>query len=121
MKPLTPVRDIGIINAESLLPIWIPSQKRVVTTEHKAKTTKMPERNFRICKNSQPHCRKESLSASWNSHDDERVLVAELGLLTAKKFIYIINVSDVQPSENWTPSGEQINAMGGSEYVVICK
>ncbi|MEK7638288.1 MAG: redox-regulated ATPase YchF [Patescibacteria group bacterium] len=119
-ETVDPVRDIGIINTELIIADLDTVSKRVVTTEHKAKNDKDARAQLPHLQKIATALQEGKLVSQLELHDDERVLVAELGLLTAKKFIYIINVSDVQLSENWTPQGELINAMGGSEYVVIC-
>jgi ribosome-binding ATPase YchF (GTP1/OBG family) len=53
-------------------------------------------------------------------HDEETALVRELNLLTGKKFIYVVNVSDVQLAAGWTPPQALVDAMNGAEYVTMC-
>jgi len=43
-----------------------------------------------------------------------------MNLLTAKPFIYVFNVSDTQLAENWKPDTTILQAIGASEFVVMC-
>lgn len=42
-----------------------------------------------------------------------------LALLTDKKVIFVLNVSESQMSENWQPGAELLKAMAGRDYVVL--
>jgi len=44
----------------------------------------------------------------------------ELSLLAQKKVIYVLNASEEQIKNHWQPSPELLQAMGDSEYVVLC-
>ncbi len=115
-----PVRDIGIINAELIIADLDTVSKRLATTEAKA-------RNDKVARDQIPHLQKiaealqrGSLLSQIELSSDEQALAKELSLLTAKKFIYVINVSDTQLAEDWKPSAELLTAMNGSEYVAMC-
>ncbi len=120
-ETVDPVRDIGIINAELIIADLDTVSKRIVTTEHKAKNDKDARAQLPHLQKLATALQEGKLISQLELHDEaEQELVRELGLLTAKKFIYIINVNDVQLSENWAPPQELLDAMGGSEYVVMC-
>jgi len=50
---------------------------------------------------------------------EEIVLAKELNLLTSKKFIYAINVSEEQLANKWTPDEELKKVMDDSPHIVI--
>ena len=50
---------------------------------------------------------------------DEIDLAKELNLLTAKKFIYVINVSEEQLLSKWRPDEKLIEVIGNSPFVVM--
>jgi GTP-binding protein YchF len=119
-ETVDPTRDIGIINSELIIADLDTVTKRLVATEAKA-------RNDKIARDQIPHLQKlaealqrGTLVSQMELSDDEAALAKELSLLTAKKFIYVINVSDSQLAADWKPSPELLAAMNGSEYVTMC-
>ena len=55
--------------------------------------------------------------AARKNKDEE---LPELNLLAQKKVIYVLNASEEQVKNHWQPSPELLQAMGNSEYVVLC-
>lgn len=119
-ETVDPVRDIGIINAELIIADLDTVSKRIVTTEHKAKNDKDARAQLPHLQHIATALQEGKLVSQLEFSDEDKGFISELSLLTAKKFIYVINVSDAQLVENWTPSKELIEAMGGSEYVIMC-
>ncbi|MCC6405287.1 MAG: redox-regulated ATPase YchF [Candidatus Yanofskybacteria bacterium] len=119
-ETVNPVRDIGIINAELIIADLDTVSKRIVTTEAKARNDKDARAQIPHLQKLAESLQRGALISQLQLTEDETALARELGLLTAKKFIYVINVSDAQLAENWKPSPELLAAMGGSEYVTMC-
>jgi hypothetical protein len=119
-ETIDPVRDIGIINAELIIADLDTVSKRMATTEHKAKNDKDARAQIPHLQKLATALQEGKLISQLELHDEELALSRELSLLTAKKFIYIINVSDTQLAEDWKPSAELIGAMGGAESVTMC-
>ena len=119
-ETVDPVRDIGIINAELIIADLDTVSKRIVTTEHKAANDKIAKAQLPHLQHIATALQEGKLVSQLEFSDEDMDFIRELSLLTAKKFIYVINVSDAQLAENWTPPQELVNAMGGSEYVVMC-
>lgn len=119
-ETVDPVRDIGIINAELIIADLDTVSKRIVTTDHKAKNDKEARAQLPHLQHIATALQEGKLVSQLEFSDEDKGFIHELSLLTAKKFIYIINVSDAQLAENWTPPQELVDAMGGSEYVVMC-
>jgi len=115
-----PVRDIGIINAELIIADLDTVTKRLATTEAKARNDKDARAQIPQLQKIAEALQRGTLASQLELSDDELALTKELSLLTAKKFIYVINVSDSQLIAQWTPSAELISAMGGAEYVAMC-
>lgn len=112
-ETVDPVRDIGIINAELIIADLDTVVKRLETDKKKRADTALLDR---FASQLQLGVLISSLSLS----DDEKMLVHELQLLTAKNFIYALNVDDAQLAENWQPPGELKQAMAGAGFVVMC-
>lgn len=119
-ETVDPVRDIGIINAELIIADLDTVSKRLVATEAKAKNDKDALSEIPTLKKLADALQKGSLVSRLELSGEEQVFVSGLNLLTAKKFIYVINVSDIQLSEDYKPSPELLDAMNGSEYVTMC-
>lgn len=119
-ETVDPVRDIGIINAELIIADLDTVSKRLVATEAKAKNDKDARAEIPTLKKLADALQKGSLVSRSEVTDDEQDFVNQLNLLTAKKFIYVINVSDIQLAEDYKPSPELLEAMNGSEYVTMC-
>ncbi|HUO75692.1 MAG TPA: redox-regulated ATPase YchF, partial [Candidatus Paceibacterota bacterium] len=117
---IDPVRDIGIINAELIIADLDTVTKRLATTTHKAMTDKVARAQVPHLERIATALQEGRLISQLNLNEEERAMAHELNLLTDKKFIYVINLSDTQLAEGWTPSPELLGAMGGSEYVAMC-
>ncbi len=119
-ETVDPVRDIGIINAELIIADLDTVSKRLVTTEAKARNDKIATAQIPYLQKLAEALQRGSLVSQMELSEDDSALAKELSLLTAKKFIYVINVSDIQLAENWQPSADLLAAMNGSEYVAMC-
>ena len=119
-ETVDPVRDIGIINAELIIADLDTVSKRLSATETKARNDKEAKAQIPHLQKLAEALQRGALISQLELTENETALARELGLLTAKKFIYVINVSDTQLTENWAPSTELVAAMGGSEYVTMC-
>lgn len=112
-ETVDPVRDIGIINAELIIADLDTVVKRLEGDKKKREDTTLIERFAE-------ELQRGALISSLRLSDDEKILAKELNLLTAKPFIYVFNVSEVQLAENWQPSPELLTAIVGEQFVVMC-
>ena len=119
-ETVDPVRDIGIINAELIIADLDTVTKRLATTEAKARNDKDARAQVPQLQKIAEALQRGTLASQLELSDDELALTKELSLLTAKKFIYVVNVSDSQLIAGWTPPAELVTAMGGAEYVAMC-
>lgn len=119
-ETVDPVRDIGIINAELIIADLDAVTKRLEGEKKKIGSDKLAQKHAPMLEKFATALQMGTLMSHLELTDDEHALAHELNLLTDKKFIYVINVSDIQLTENWQPSAELLEAMGGSEYVTMC-
>lgn len=118
-ETVNPVRDIGIINAELMIADLDTVSKRLATTRHKAQNDKLARVELAYLEKLATALQEGKLISQISLSDEERALSHDLNLLTDKKFIYIINVSDAQLAENWKPSDDLRSAMHDSPFVVM--
>ena len=119
-ESIDPVRDIGIINAELVLADLDTVVKRLEGTKRKTANDKIAREQLPMLERLATELQKGTLISSLELSEEEQALAKELNLLTAKKFIYVINVDDAQLAENWQPTGDLLSAIGSSPYVVMC-
>jgi GTP-binding protein YchF len=118
-ETIDPVRDIGIINAELIIADLDTVTKRLSTTRHKAQNDKLARVELAHLEKLATALQEGKLISQLTLSEEESALSHELNLLTDKKFIYVINVSDTQLVEGWKPEGALLEAMGGSPYVLM--
>jgi ribosome-binding ATPase len=117
-ETVDPVRDIGIINAELILADLDAVVKRLETDKKKRDPSAISGQV--ILERFATELQKGTLISALELSDDEKALAREMNLLTAKPFIYVFNVSEVQLAENWQPSTELLAAIAGEQFVVMC-
>jgi ribosome-binding ATPase len=118
---IDPVGDIEIINAELILADLESVTKRLDKTSKEARSgDKKAISDFKILERFKPELESGKLISALDLHDDEKELVKELNLLTGKKFIYVINVSEDQIMSQWQPDDALKKAMGHWPFVVMC-
>lgn len=118
---VNPAHDIGIINTELILADVETVAKRL------EKTMKLSHSGDKaaIIELAALEKFKTQLDGGhlisehhWDEH--EQLLAKELNLLTAKKFIYVINLSETQIMSEWRPSTELLEAMANAPWVAMC-
>jgi len=117
---INPAEDIGIINTELIMADLDTVTKRLEKTSREAKNDKKAAADLPILEKFKETLNTGTLVSKLELTEDEAKLAKELNLLTAKKFIYVVNVSEEQLLNNWQPGDELKAAFGGSSYVVMC-
>lgn len=122
-----PVSDIQVIEYELILKDLETVKKKRETAEKDAKGNKKgAEEEARILKELEGGLEKgetigkilSTIPASF-VQDEARHLADELQLLTAKPFVYVLNVSEQQIAEHWKPDEALVKNFDGMSYVVI--
>lgn len=117
---INPAEDIGIINTELVMADLDTVSKRLEKTSRDAKNDKKAAADLPILEKFHQTLSNGNILSKLELTEDEAKLAKELNLLTAKKFIYIINVSEEQLLDNWQPGSELLAAFDGASYVVMC-
>lgn len=117
---IDPANDIGIINTELVMADLETVTKRLETTKKKIANDKTAREQIPILERFIAHLQTNKLIAQLGLTDEEQPLAKELNLLTAKQFIYVVNVSEQQLTEKWKPDAELVQAFAGAPYVAMC-
>jgi len=120
---INPAEDIEIINTELVIADLEAVEKRMQKTEKESRSPtaegKKAMADLKIIEKF-----KKTLEASvMICHNimvpEEIALAKELNLLTAKKFIYVINVSEEQLLNNYEPNEKLKKVIGDAQYIVM--
>jgi hypothetical protein len=117
---IDPANDIGIINTELIMADLDTVTKRLETTKKKIANDKIAREQIPLLERLIEHLKQDKLVSQLMMSEPEELLVKELNLLTAKKFIYVINVSEDQLSQKWQPDDQLAAAMANAPWVAMC-
>jgi GTP-binding protein YchF len=121
--PVDPARDIDIINAELLLADLETVEKRITKIERQAKSgNKAYQREFEICGRARDYLGRGEAVRTLVLGDDESEILRDLNLLTAKKVLYVANVSEsVLKGEGvYVAVIEEVARKEDSKVITIC-
>lgn len=117
---ISPTEDIGIINTELIIADLDTVSRRIEKTSKEAKNDKKAQRDMPILEKLKQTLESDVIISKISLNEDERELVKELNLLTAKPFIYVFNVSEQQLLAGWQPDEGLKSAFGNASFVVMC-
>ena len=120
---IDPVRDIEIINTELLLADLETLDKRITKIERLAKSgDKTARREIEVCRELQTALGRGSPARNISMRDEERDIMKDLHLLTAKKVLYVANVSEshLKGNRGYVEKIETITEKEGTTVIVIC-
>lgn len=117
---INPAEDIEIINAELILADLETLTNRLDKTTKEARSNlKQAINDLKILEKFKPWLDGGNIISKLELNEDEKRLAKELNLLTAKKFIYVINVSEEQLLKKWSPDEKLKQVIGDSPYIVM--
>ncbi len=117
---VNPAEDIGIINTELILADLDTVTKRMEKTGKEAKAGKKEAiAEMAGLERFKAQLETGEVVSLLSLTEGEEALAKELNLLTAKKFIYVVNISEEQLTAGWQPDAELIKAFAGFPYVVM--
>jgi GTP-binding protein YchF len=120
---INPAEDIEIINTELIFADLETVQKRIQKSEKESKSPtlegKKATADLIILAKFKEWLDSGKITSSMELNEDEKLLAKELGMLTAKKFIYVINVSEDQLINRWQPDEKLLKVIKDSEYIVM--
>jgi len=94
---IDPKRDMEVINAELILADLETIEKRIGNAEKKGKAgDKLALIEFGLLTKLKDHLGKGNLASTLHVLDSEQPVLKELHLLTAKPFLYVLNVQEDQ-------------------------
>jgi GTP-binding protein YchF len=117
---INPAEDIGIINTELIMADLDTVSKRLEKVSREAKTDKKAAADLPILEKFKKALDTGTIISKLELTEDETKLAKELNLLTSKKFIYVVNVSEGQLLDGWQPGPDLMEAFGGASYVIMC-
>lgn len=117
---IDPAEDIDIINTELILADIETITKRMGGTVRQAKTDKSAAIELSILEKFKKWLDGGNILSKLELNEDENQLAKELNLLTRKKFIYVINVSEQQLLADWKIDNHLLSAISPSPLVVMC-
>jgi hypothetical protein len=121
---IDPADDIAIINTELVMADSETITKRFEKTHKEAKFNtiagKKAQHDLHILEKFKKQLDSGEIVSKLRLDEDEVLLAKELNLLTAKKFLYVINVSEDQILNKWEPDENLKKAVGDSPYIVMC-
>ena len=117
---IDPAEDIGIINTELVIADLETVSKRIEKTMKLARVEKPAQEELTILEKFKKQLDAGNLIFHLGLDKEGLALAKELNLLTGKKFIYVINISEDQLVTGWQPDQRLLAAMGGSVYVTTC-
>ena len=119
---IDPIRDIEIINTELILADMDTIEKRIDKTERLLKTgDKTLHKKLDVYEQCRDALNRGHAARQIKLTDDHDIL-AELGLLSSKKILYVANVSEavLKGKSNYIQKIENIAEQEGSKVIVIC-
>lgn len=117
-----PRRDIEIVQTELILADLQTMERRWTKTSHQAKVgDKKAAAELPLVKKVYDHLAKGFSASALNLSSEERKILTEWELLTAKPLLYVANVSEKELKERvFIPQVEVIAAREKAPLVIIC-
>ena len=116
-KKIDPANDIEIIDAELILADLETVGRRA---EKAPKGDQKSASEISALKKLKSGLESGILAINIKLDEKEKETARELNLLTNKKFIYVLNVSEAQLKENWSPDENLKKAIGENDFVAMC-
>jgi len=121
--PVEPARDIEIVHTELLMADLETLEKRMTKIERLAKSgDKHARKEFEICIHLRDALGKGTPARSITLTEEEKTTINELHLLTAKKILYVANVSEMilKTNGDYIQKIKDIAQKEGLKVIVIC-
>ena len=117
---IDPAEDIEIINTELILADIETIAKRAETAARKAKADKTAAAELNALEKFKKWLGGGKILSQLELNDEEARLAKELNLLTRKKFIYVLNISERQLLAGWKPDQGLLDATGNAPHLMMC-
>lgn len=117
---IDPIDDIAIINTELVMTDAETLAKRLEKTQKEGRADKKAAAQLPLLEHLIALNNAGTVLSGADLSDDEKALARELNLLSAKPFLYVLNVSEQQLTEGWQPSSDLRESLHGAPFVVMC-
>lgn len=120
---VAPLRDIDIVNTELILADMDTLLKRIAKIDRLAKSgDKNKKREIEICYKIYNALDKEIPARKITLNEEENFILKNLHLLTAKKMMYVANISEknFKDHSEYVQQIENLAEKEGSRVIVIC-
>ena len=122
---IDPIRDIEVINMELIFADLETLEKRLSKVKHQMNNDKEAKVEYEVLEKLKEHLEAGKLAISYEVSEDDYKFVKELNLLTAKKVIYALNVSESDiandgETNSYVKKVREYAKEHGSEAFVIC-
>jgi len=120
---IDPANDISIVNTELILADLETVERRIENITRRARAATTEGKNLAvelgILESLRSSLKNGYFVSSLALDDNALDAIQKFNLLTGKKIIYAINVSEDQLVSGWQPNKELLDAVEDSEYIVI--
>ena len=122
---IDPIRDIEVINMELIFADMETLDKRLSKVKHLMNNDKTAKEEYEILESLRAHLEAGKLAISFEINDDDAHYVNDLNLLTRKKVIFALNVSDADIANDgadnqYVKKAQEYAKNNGSESFVLC-
>ena len=120
---LDPVKDIEIINLELILSDLATCEGIITKLERQAKTKKEAALTMAVLQKIKAHLDEEKPVRTLILTPEEQLLLQSYRFLTAKKILYLCNVSEADAATESNPYVDRVKALAakeGAEVLSIC-
>ncbi|TGU71650.1 redox-regulated ATPase YchF [Geomonas terrae] len=120
---VSPVRDIEVIQTELALADLDTVEKRMLRTEKQARSgDKKAKEDVEFCQKVKATLEKGLSPRNLAENEDERLILRDMHLMTAKPVLYVANVAedDLEGKHPYVEEVRQLAAKEGNGVVFIC-
>ncbi|MBU5612761.1 redox-regulated ATPase YchF [Geomonas azotofigens] len=120
---VSPVRDIEVIQTELALADLDTVEKRILRTEKQARSgDKKAKEDVEFCQKVKTTLEKGLSPRDLPENEDERLILRDMHLMTAKPVLYVANVAedDLEGKHPYIEEVRQFAAKEGNGVVTIC-
>ena len=122
---IDPIRDIEVINMELIFADLETLEKRLSKVKHQMNNDKEAKVEYEVLEKLKAHLEAGKLAISFDIDEDDYKFVKELNLLTSKKVIFALNVSENDVASDGADNPHVKKASDyakehGSESFVLC-
>lgn len=115
-----PANDIEVIHLELIFKDLETVKKRLTSLEKEVRAQKKEAVAEQVVvSKARELLERGTLLNEGNFNEEERIVLKQLGLLTEKPIMFVLNASEKMIQDKWSPDDKLKKAMGGRHYVIL--